>query len=297
MQFETPTTKAEMYATLKEIYTAYRLQSPVYKEETLIDMTIPTLTVPNKTQAECDAEATLNLSAEHTREIERVKSELEDKILALDLAAEKFNQEKVEKINNIQLEYEKKLEAVNNQSLEKGVSVSSIFIAERNKIAKEQAEKIVEQEKYYDFRASQLQAEKEVLTTRLSSVEEYFSPIHQKEIDALSAKLYKEYQEKKLDVEKHNNSVYEKNVKYKNVIIQNRASFELKFMEVRREYTTSELIDMGYYEDVLRCVFGYYDTLSVDDAYEDVIYEQDLMYYLDTYYEGVIKLLYQRTLS
>ncbi|MBE7089463.1 MAG: hypothetical protein E7362_01505, partial [Clostridiales bacterium] len=160
MQFETPTTKAEMYATLKEIYTAYRLQSPVYKEETLIDMTIPTLTVPNKTQAECDAEATLNLSAEHTREIERVKSELEDKILALDLAAEKFNQEKVEKINNIQLEYEKKLEAVNNQSLEKGVSVSSIFIAERNKIAKEQAEKIVEQEKYYDFRASQLQAEK-----------------------------------------------------------------------------------------------------------------------------------------
>lgn len=297
MQFETPSTKAEMYATLKEIYTFYRLQSPVYKEETLVDMTIPTLTITNKTQAQCKEEATLTLSAEHTREIERVKSELEDKILALDLAVGKLNQEKAEKINKLQLEYEEKLQNANDQALEKGVSVSSIYLAERNKIVNEKADKINQLNRYYDFRTLQIQAEKEVLETRLSSVEEYFSPIHQKEIDALTSKLYKEYQANKLEIEKHNNTVYEKNVKYKNVMIQNRASLELKFMEVKKEYSTADLIDMGYYEDVLRCVFGYYDTLSTDEAYEDVIYERDLMYYLDTYYEGVLKLLYQRTLA
>ena len=173
MQFETPSTKAEMYATLKEIYTFYRLQSPVYKEETLVDMTIPTLTITNKTQAQCKEEATLTLSAEHTREIERVKSELEDKILALDLAVGKLNQEKAEKINKLQLEYEEKLQNANDQALEKGVSMSSIYLAERNKIVNEKADKINQLNRYYDFRTLQIQAEKEVLETRKRKGKKY----------------------------------------------------------------------------------------------------------------------------
>ena len=198
MQFETPSTKAEMYATLKLIYNEYRLHSPVYKEEALIDMTIPTLPVPNKTKAQCDEEATLSLSSEHTREIERAKAELEDKISVINTLVKELELEKSEKLEEIQLEYDKRLENLENHALEKGISTSSILVTERNKIVSERAEKTKEIEMYYELEVMRKNAEIVVLEARLGNVESYYSPIHRKEINALSAKLYKEYQTQKL---------------------------------------------------------------------------------------------------
>ena len=45
---------------------------------------------------------------------------------------------------------------------------------------------------------------------------------------------------------------------------------------------------MGYYEDIMRCVCGYYDILTAVNAYQDILNEQKLSIYLDDYYESLV---------
>ncbi|MBQ8426573.1 MAG: hypothetical protein IJX16_02300 [Clostridia bacterium] len=52
--------------------------------------------------------------------------------------------------------------------------------------------------------------------------------------------------------------------------------------------TKEELVDVGYYDDALDCVFAYYNTLSPLAAYQDIVQEQRLMVFLDDYYQDTV---------
>ena len=65
----------------------------------------------------------------------------------------------------------------------------------------------------------------------------------------------------------------------------------IRYLDVSAgEFTKDQLVDMGYYEDVIRCVCGYYDTLQPSVAYRDILDEGKLAIYLDDYYESIIYL-------
>ena len=64
---------------------------------------------------------------------------------------------------------------------------------------------------------------------------------------------------------------------------------ELRFLDISSgEFTHDQLVEMGYYEDVIKCVCGYYDTLSASNAYYDITSEKKLAIYLDEYYSEII---------
>ena len=134
-----------------------------------------------------------------------------------------------------------------------------------------------------------LKAQKEMLGTKLYNAGNYFNEIHQKEIEEKVLELKLAQKESDEKVFKYNNSIEEKTQRYQNQIIRNNAELKLQFMEIRSgDYTKTELIDMGYYTDVLKCVDGYYQTLSPSDAYLEICRESKLMIYLDEYYEQLV---------
>jgi hypothetical protein len=62
-------------------------------------------------------------------------------------------------------------------------------------------------------------------------------------------------------------------------------------MEIQSsEITKDQLIDVGYYEDVLTCVEGYFNALSPLDAYNEILQESRLMIFMDEYYEHIVYL-------
>ena len=81
--------------------------------------------------------------------------------------------------------------------------------------------------------------------------------------------------------------IYEQ--RYSNSIKETKASLYIRFLDVSSgEYTKDQLVEMGYYTDVIRCVSGYYDTLPADTAFRDMNAEGDLMIYLDDYYDQML---------
>ena len=60
-------------------------------------------------------------------------------------------------------------------------------------------------------------------------------------------------------------------------------------MEINTQFfTKDQLVEMGYYKDVITCVSGYYDRLSALSAYQDITNETGLITYLDDFYESVV---------
>ena len=70
---------------------------------------------------------------------------------------------------------------------------------------------------------------------------------------------------------------------------ETKASLYLRFLDISSgEYTKDQLVEMGYYTDVIRCIRGYYDTLPVEDAYRDMFAEDKLAIYLEDYYQEIM---------
>ena len=108
---------------------------------------------------------------------------------------------------------------------------------------------------------------------------------HNAEILAKKEEIKDKIAEKNREIETHNAGVQEKDDKYKNSLIRQQTELELQFMQIRNgEFTDSELIDMGYYKDIVDCVKAYYDTLDLETAYNDMVKEQRLVVFLGDYY-------------
>ena len=84
MNFTTPTTKAEMYATLKDIYAYYRLRFQGYDLPTLNNvLSIDTLQFTPLTDAQLTEKAEDFVEGEKIREIKKMQAELGEKIAIL----------------------------------------------------------------------------------------------------------------------------------------------------------------------------------------------------------------------
>ena len=92
-----------------------------------------------------------------------------------------------------------------------------------------------------------------------------------------------------MEVFKYNNGLDEKEQRYLNTIKQTKASLKLRYMDISTgEFTKDQLVEMGYYADVVKCVCGYFDRLDPYTAFQDIASEKKLAIYLDDYYQNVI---------
>ena len=289
MQFNLPKTKEEMYQILNDLFYYYRVRREGFEEVNLIDLNLTRLEVEEKTEQELLDMATTLLSAKHEREKIEYQNEIDLKVLELNKKINLLQENATKQIEEITSMYNQSILKVENQAVKAGLINSSI-VADKTAVLEEgknQKIALLTQEK--DEKVSSILSEIEKLNLKKTSATDYFNQIHQKEIDAKVIELKDKEEQKKIEVFKYNNSLDEKEQRYSNTIKESKCSLKLRFLDISSgEYTKDQLIDMGYYNDVMRCVAGYYDTLEPIPAYQDMLDEKKLCIYLEDFYETFV---------
>ncbi len=289
MQFNLPKTQSEMYEILNDLFYYYRIRRPSYDDLMLKPLELEKMTYTSLDVDELSGIAYTKLCAEHEREIFMKKAELTSKIEQLNnqkVVAEENADKSIAKVTDM---YEQSIEKLSRQTLNSGLENSSIYF---DKVAYLENEKIAKVTEIMDDLNSKLElyeAQIEECTSKLNTITSYYSVVHNKELDAKLLELQEEEKKKEEEVFKYNNAIEEKLQRYDNDILKVNASLRIKYMEVNSgEYTKDQLIEMGYYQDVIDCVCGYYDTLNALNAYQMITADKKAAIYLEDYYQSIV---------
>jgi len=298
MSFSTPTTRDEMVTILKEIFHYYRIKREPYDGVELDPIILERMVYSPLSDFEIEEKARELLARKHLEEqsekIEKVNKEYRQAINELNnLSANK----EVKKQSIIDL-HEKSMEKLQTEAVKNGVYNSTEYF---NSIAKLETEKnltLAQIEEEYALKSQELNAIISEYDAKIENANQLCSELFEKEIDAKITELKEKQQEKIREVFKYNNSLDEKEQRYQNTIKQTNASLLLKFMSLRQgEFTQDELVEMGYYKDVIACVCAYYDTLETLTAAREIVKDQDVPIYLDDYYDTIVYMYTQRAFA
>ncbi len=288
MEFNLPTTKEQMYAVLVELFDHYRVRKEGYEETELKDLVLERLDITEETDSELLLKAKKLLEAEHEREIKNYETELSSKVVALQEQISLLERHCVQEVASITNLYRESVSKVQNQAVKSGLLNSSIIVDKTALLEDSKNQKITQTIQEKDYQVALITAEMEELNAKLSASTEYFEAIHQKDINKKFVELCDERAKKKIEVFKYNNSLDEKEQRHANSIKEAKSSLYLRFLDIKAaEYTKDQLVDMGYFKDVINCVSAYFDTLEPLTAYQTFLAEKQLVTYLDYYYEQV----------
>lgn len=289
MEFNLPTTKEEMYNILNDLFYYYRVRREGYEEINLVELDLPRLEIKEMNDVTFVQKAKELLKSQHEREILEYESNISSQILELEKKAMLIEQNAIEEIEKIKTLYSESVKKVENQVVKAGLFNSTIIVDKTVALEDSLNDKIARITQNKNEQLASLNSKIYALEQQLSNSETYYTSVHQYEIDKKIVELQDEYSKLVVDTFKYNNSLEEKEQRYSNTIKETKASLHLRFLDIRSgQFTKDQLVEMGYYTDVLRCVRGYYDTLPADEAYRDMHAEGKLSIYLDDYYDTTI---------
>ena len=289
MEFNLPTTKEEMYVILNDLFYYYRLRREGYEELNLIELELPRLEIEQMNQEKFVEKATNLLKSQHEREILTSENNIKSQILELEKKQTAIELNALDEIEKLRALYAESVKKVENQIVKAGLVNSSIIVDKTVVLEDSLNEKIAKVNQSKNSQIASINAKITSLTSELNNVDAYFEEIHQLEIDKKVIELKDEYAKMSADAFKYNNTLEEKEQRYSNTIKETKASLYLRFLDIKSgEFTKDQLIEMGYYTDVIRCVRGYYDTLPADEAYRDMNAEGNLAIYLEDFYQHVM---------
>ena len=289
MQFTNPATKEEMYNILQEIFYYYRIRRESWKELELKPLKLNKLEFIASTEeklltkAEELVKPEINLKKyESIQKIQLAKAQLYGEIVTL-------NQQLQQRESEIIALYDKQVEECKNELSRLGTSSSTIALDRINDIRDKQNQEITKVRQDLNERISILDSEISSLENKITEADSFFTSLLQEEIQKKVIELREQESELQAEVVKYNNQIDEKELKHSNKILTDQANLELKYRELNQEFfSKDQLIEMGYYEDVLRCVCAYYDTLPALIAYQSFIEDTKVIVYLEDYYSDVI---------
>ena len=288
MQFRTPTTLEEVYDILKEIFHYYRLNRQIVEE-----VELPTLSLPRLSETYFDIdiwqEAKSDLAGKQEREKLERRTTLKEK---LDLVKNKIKtiDARFQVIREAVLDgYRKDKEELIEFARKAGIHQSNILADNLVKLNDAKEEKLAKIESDKSAQLYDWLAESEALQTQYESVENHFKYMFDNEITSKSRELTVWLKEKKLQIDKYNNDLYEKEQRFNASMEKSRAELKIKLLQAAEEpLTKDQLIEMGYYKDVIACITSYFDTLPPTEAFALFNSEPNLAIYLEDYYHGIL---------
>ncbi len=297
MDYLKPTTQTQMYEVLEEMFYYYRIRREGYAGVTLNELELERLPFTAKTEEQLVLDAQTLLASKHAEEREKYLSSLNAQIAVIDAKLNNLPLALSDREQKINDNFEVSIVKLNQAIAENGLNGSSIAV---DKLAEMEVEKnrlLADVQSEYQLQNATLTAEKQTLTQKLSLAEDYLSELSQKEIQAKAKELSDEQDKIVREVFRYNNGLDEKEQRNTNNVRQANASLELRFLEIRSsEYTKDQLVQMGYYEDVINVVCDYYDTLPTLTAAQQILEDRKLSIYLDDYYQSVIYMYQERAL-
>lgn len=292
MEYTMPTTKEEMFSTLKLLFAYYRYNREEYVEQEIVPLNIEKLSYVELTEQELMEKARKILKPKQEERILKAKAEVQKKIdeiaykvrlanVAMDKCKENYTEEYwknyEEQIDNM---FDKHKYLLAQYNFIYSYS-PDYFLTEDLKTMDQKHQAIV----------AILDEELSVYEAELQGLEEYFMLISEQEIEAKYLELLDEQEKTKREVFKYNNAIDEKIQRYENSLKQANATLKLKLLAIRAEPLPKEtLIELGYYNKAMEVVCAYYNTLSAIDAYRDMSNEPTLALYLEDYYQDILYL-------
>ena len=189
MEFTIPTTTEEMYETLNLIYKHYRTNVPIFREEELEIMVIPTLDNTFPTEEELLKESQKILAPAQTERRDKLKREIENRISEISNLLIHLEEEKTEKLEDLEQEYASKIIKTEKELTGRGLGTSLVGVDEINKIACEKTAMLGNLKMQYGIKKAELLSEKERLIESLEGVDSVYASLCENELVAKVTEL------------------------------------------------------------------------------------------------------------
>ncbi len=297
MEYTKPTTKEEMYQMLQELFFYYRIRRQTYQDVTLDPITISKIILPtlDETQLLEKAQA-LNAGEQYKYKVEYVAN-LNAKLNQATAKLANVPTSQQARISRVNYDFDQSVQKLTVALSKNGLSGSSIAVDKLTQMEVERNRLISEIQADCEAQSVELRAEIATLNGLLNGADEYCLEKEEKENLAKQLQLSDEQDKLMRETYKYNNSLDEKEQRYANTIKQVNANLELKFLAIQAgEFTKDQLIEMGYYKDVINCVCDYYDTVSPLTAAQQIREDRKIIEYLDDFYESVLYMYQERAI-
>ena len=182
MEFTIPTTKTEMFDTLREIYQHYHFRQLIYDGITLEELNINRLGFDELSSEEISNKARQLLSADHIREKRKASDEIDARLISLKekLASSSATEEML--VKSAEENFDKAILSIKKAVYETGTSLTS---SAQKKIKDAELKKVEEINKIRDTESKlreELSAEIVKEEERKRELDEYFITLHQAEL-------------------------------------------------------------------------------------------------------------------
>lgn len=290
MEFTIPQTKEEMMNLLREIYQYYHFKQLCYDGITLEELCIPKLEFETLTKEQLEEKAKILLAPEHDREIRLATERANEKILALkEKYAESFMTEQ-SLVSSAEESFDEAISAAKKEIWQNKVSDCSAVQNKIKEIQIERVKRIDEIKETHSRLRDDLSSEIIATENVLSELSDYYTEVHKKDVLKKVVELSLEQEKTLREIKKYNDGLEEKELRYRNTLKSNQANLELKYLSIHEQgFAHDELVEMGYYNDVIGCVSDYYNSIDAEAAYLDIKNEQKLVIYLEDYYSVLVQ--------
>ena len=291
MQFNLPTTKTEMYTVLNDLFYYYRTKRGIFQELELQPLELARMEYTPPTDQELLDRAEILVSATQAKDILDRKAYIDNRVTEIGQNIYQIERDLQEEIQAIKDLYQTSKETIEKQAIKNGLISSGIVVDKLTELENQQNLRISEITLLKNNEKASLESERITLVNQIGTCESYFAEVHDAQVLVKLEQLKDEREKLIREVFEYNNGVDEKEQKYANTILQSKANMEIKYLEISQgQYSKDQLIEMGYYEDVIRCVCGYYNTLSASSAYVDISKETKIVIYLEEYYAQILEM-------
>lgn len=289
MNFDTPTTKDEMYDILQEIFYYYRIRREADTGVSLNDLELSRMTYTPMTDAQLTAKAQTALKASQEEKVLAYKKKISDEIYELGVKISTYGTQKTAAENSARETYAAAKSKAEREAVKRGIAQSSAVIDRIADIDAALSAELLAIAAEYNEKIAAAQAKKTRLEADLLNADTYYSDVFNYEVLAEKEKIKEDEQKLQREIFKYNNGLDEKEQRSANSIITTTRSLELRYMNIASNFfTKDQLVEMGYYEDAIDCVCAYYDTLSPLTAYQQIAHDTKVAIYLDDYYTNVV---------
>lgn len=290
MVYQTPTTAEEMYEVLEQIYYDYRLKIDGYEDAGLIDLVLDKMEFTPKSEEELFYEARALVTPWYDAELLKARKVNSAKIDALNKKLKELEKEKEERKTSLEKEILESSKKIEKEGIKKGYYNSDIMLQKIAELEELKVEKQEEIESEFLIKEIEISNEISTLEEYEANLESDYNVYFDNKIQAKFLELKDTQEEREREVFKYNNGLVEKEKRNKNANISANASLKLRYLEIRtKAYSREELVDMGYYNEVIKCVYAYYNSIeNQQEAYRQFLNDTKVIVYLEDYYENVL---------
>ncbi len=295
MAFPTPTTESEMLSILKDIFFYYRVRREAFEETKLEPLVLTRMEFTALTDQELKRKAEELVAYEQQIKISELRISLSQQIDEYSEKSENLTKTYNQSVTTVTENYNESAQKIYDDALKNGLGQSTILTEQLARLESEKNKLLSQTQSEYEKELSYCNARIQSLTDRQNNLQTEFSEAFEKQVNAKYIELKDEQAEKQNEVFKYNNSLDEKEQRSKNSVAQANATLQLKYMEISAEnFSKDQLIEMGYYADVIDCVCGYYNTLDSLSAWRGIANNSKIVVYLEEYYTELVYMYQSR---